>query len=69
MQRKLNVGENSTKASGCLREPQPDPATAAPKIQGKVMSQFLYLDQIQLELQQQQNALLSQEGREVEGTD
>lgn len=34
------------------------------KIQGKVMSQFLYLDQIQLELQQQQNALLSPRGGE-----
>lgn len=31
------------------------------------MSQFLYLDQIQLELQQQQNALLSQEGERSRG--
>lgn len=29
------------------------------KIQEKVMTQFLYLDQIRLELQQQQNAVLS----------
>lgn len=35
-----------------------------PKIQAKVMSQSLYLDQIQLELQQQQNALLSPRGGE-----
>lgn len=34
------------------------------KIQEKVMSQFLYLDQICLELQQQQNAVLSPRGGE-----
>lgn len=37
------------------------------KIQGKVMSQFLYLDQIQQELQQQQNALLSPRGERNRG--
>lgn len=64
------MGDSSTRTSGCLRAA---PARlihechSSSKIQEKVMSQFLYLDQIQLELQQQQNALLSQEGERSRG--